>query len=152
MSLKKYFVFCSLLVSARNGEALCEGFEDVNYAENINKDYQNICNKYIDFSGVGNIINNDTSATLKAHSGKYLLSVNGNTQAVKTFNITQFSNVGYNFNFGSDTSKDLNTKGGNFSFVSHSGSYWDPAIAYFGTSIHSALFGKGEGIILNTLN
>ncbi|MEO7766046.1 MAG: hypothetical protein ABIS01_01425, partial [Ferruginibacter sp.] len=120
--------------NAGYGEAANEGFEDINYTESINRPIAQVCKKYLDFRGIGGLINTDTSTTLKAHSGSYMLGVSGNSQAIKTFKlISPISNI-YNFNFGRDTAKILNVPGGNYSFKSNAGSYYAQDNANFGNS------------------
>lgn len=79
----------AMVQNARYGEGVAEAFEDYSYAETINNATQNTCEKkYIDFSGLtnGTIVNMEDS-TIKAHSGKYALKVNANSQVVKPLTI-----------------------------------------------------------------
>ena len=128
----------ALVQNARNGESFNEGFEDFNYAETLNKAVVNNCdnNKYFSFIGSDNssISNTETSFT-KSHSGKYALKVNSNTQAAKLISVNNnLINNTYNFNFKNDTAKLLITTGGDFTFNSVAGSYWNTAAADFGLS------------------
>lgn len=125
----------ALIQNARSGEAFNEDFEDKGYSETINKVKQNNCSEpYIALQGAGSIINTDTSALLKAHSGKYVLKLSPNIQVVKTLDVSRLNATGYNFNYTRDTTKVLNVKGGNFSFHSNAGSYLQPAKESFGYS------------------
>ena len=92
----------SMTQNARAGESFAEGFEDAVYKERINIGSNNIqdsCggNKYIDFTGLGNgSVVPAESVTLKAHSGKNVLSVNANSQVVKSLKIVNATIDNYN--------------------------------------------------------
>jgi len=127
----------AVVQNARFGESFNEGFEDANYLESINPTSNlKSCdiNNYISCNGLTNIsiANTDTMA-VKAHSGKYILEVKPNAQA-KTLNVKTTNIPGYNFNAGRDTTQILNTLGGNFSFVSYTGTYSSPPVSSFGVS------------------
>lgn len=128
----------ALVQNARNGESFSEGFEDMNYAETLNGAVLNNCdnNKYLSLNGlVNSTIVNTERAVLKAHSGKYAIRVNGNSQATKNLSLLSAPvNDAFNFNFKNDTSKALNTFGGDFTFHSSAGSYWNTANGDFNTS------------------
>lgn len=120
--------------NSKNGESFYEGFEDNNFEDNINDIPLNECNnKYIDLTNLGNITNTDTT-TFKAHTGKYVLGINANAEPAETFDVNLKDDSRYHLNFKSDTTKVLNTLGGNFLFTSNRGTYWDSPAAYFSTT------------------
>lgn len=64
--------------NARFNEMFADGFEDYQYGESISNAQYNYRKRHIDFSKVNNafLVNTD-STTFKAHTGKYVLGVNG---------------------------------------------------------------------------
>ena len=126
----------ALVQNARNGESFSEGFEDATYTETLNGAVLNNCatGKYVSLSGLANsaIINTEASV-IKAHSGKYALSVASKTVVPFTIKLPLVDEA-YNFNFKSDTAKTLNTPGGDFTPYSFGGTYWDNPSASFNTS------------------
>lgn len=64
--------------NTRYNEMFAEGFEDYGYGESISNAGYNYRKKHINFPGMSNsyLVNTD-SATFKAHTGKYVLGVNG---------------------------------------------------------------------------
>lgn len=64
--------------NARFNEMFADGFEDYQYGESISNAQYNYRKRHIDFSKVNNafLVNTD-STSFKAHSGKYVLGVNG---------------------------------------------------------------------------
>lgn len=75
--------------NARYNEMGAEGFEDNEYNATLNPVTQSTCYRnHIDFKGMANssIINTQGTA-ISAHTGKYVLQVNANSTAQKTFTI-----------------------------------------------------------------
>lgn len=108
----------AVVQNSRNGESFYEGFEDNNFEDNINEIPQNQCdNQYIDLTGLGSIINTDTSATVKAHTGKYVLGINANGSPTKTFDVRGSEKDQYDLNFTKDTTQTLDSIGGNYSLI-----------------------------------
>ncbi len=140
----------AVVQNAKFGESFNEGFEDANYLERINPTGNvKSCdiNKYISFNGLTNIsiVNTDTMA-VKAHSGKYILEVKPSAQA-KSLNVKTSNISDYNFNAGRDTARILNTLGGNFSFVSYTGTYSGAAVSNFGVSNFSVTIYPGNSSV-----
>ena len=124
----------AMIQNARYGEAFSESFEDYAYSESLNKNKPYPCKKYIDFYGTGIINSTETSGAPSAHTGKYALQVNTNSQVVKSLETRSTQLDLYNFSFLKDTSKVLSNVGGNFTFTSNTGSYYAPATANFGST------------------
>ncbi|MEO6549767.1 MAG: hypothetical protein ABIN94_17330 [Ferruginibacter sp.] len=124
----------AVVQNSRNGEAAYDGLEDSYYAESIYQPTLQNCKGYFDLVGTGKIINTDTSATLRAHSGKYMLGVNAGAQAAKPLKVLPVNNNSFNIGFGRDTAKGLSVVGGNYIFNSLGGSYSSADKSFFGTS------------------
>ncbi len=118
--------------NSRSHEMFFEGFEDNDYAETLNGSIYNPCTKkHIDFSGTGNAqIENTSLLGFNAHTGKSVLKINANSQAIK--NISTASGIfdTYdNFSIQKDTTKSLINPGGNAS--NHLSSIGGPIMAPF---------------------
>ncbi len=95
----------SIVQNARTGEAFNEGFEDYEYSEQLNKPNASSNNdRYIDLTSAGTIINTDGSASIKAHSGKYVLKVNKGTVGVRTIDVVSDVKEDFHLNIFKDTS------------------------------------------------
>jgi hypothetical protein len=106
--------------NARYSEMFADGFEDYSYGESINNTSFNFFNRHINFNGVPNssVMNTDTT-NFKAHSGKYVLKVNGSSSSPLSIPIlaqpdtTSIPVLVYQ----KDTTGVLSTLGGNYSFT-----------------------------------
>lgn len=107
--------------NSRYSEMFADGFEDYGYGESIDKTTYNFFTRHINFYGLANsfLVNTD-STNFKAHSGKYVLGVNGSTSTTLTIPIlAQPDNTESPFfTWQKDTTKTLNTTGGNYAFTS----------------------------------
>ena len=126
--------------NARYGESFSEGFEDYNFAGQMNTPNAIICDssRYLNFLGFNNSLVNTDTSTIKAHTGKYVLKVAGSTginQYIKTLTAIGTINDDYNYIFSKDTTQNLATQGGDTTTTGMSGSYYQPWTASFtGTS------------------
>lgn len=69
--------------NASFNEMFAEGFEDWGYGESLSNAKYNFRKKHIDFSKTTNsFLENADNTIFKAHSGKYMLGVNGNSTGV----------------------------------------------------------------------
>jgi hypothetical protein len=126
--------------NARYAEMFADGFEDYGYGESIDKTSYNYFNRHINFYGLPNsfLFNTDT-AIFKAHTGKYVLGVNASsTSSLSVPVIAQPDNTESPvLTWQKDTTKVLNTLGGNYSWsyvVPHSIPSGNQGTATFGTS------------------
>lgn len=107
--------------NSRNGEEFAESFEDYSFKETLNNASIITCDstRYISFNGLVNsgLVDTDT-VSVKAHTGKYALVVNGNTQAVKPFLIRPSVVDSFNMPFGSRQTGSLYQVGGNVTAAS----------------------------------
>ncbi len=105
--------------NAMYGEMFAENFEDYGYAESINNTSYNFLNRYVDFSHINSsyILNTDNS-NFKAHTGKYVLAVNGPSSALTIPVLTLPDTTSFvALNYLKDTVRVLNDQGGNYSFT-----------------------------------
>jgi len=106
--------------NARYNEMFAEGFEDYGYGESINNTSFNFYNRNINFNGLPNssIINTD-STNFKAHTGKYVLKVNGSSTS--SLSIPVFAQPDSSSSpvmiYQKDTTGVLSTQGGNYTFT-----------------------------------
>ena len=132
--------------NAKYGEAFADGFEDYSYYEALNKPGPYNCTRnYIDLTGQygSSIVPSD--GTVNAHSGKYMMKLNGGAQISQPLTLKAPSNDDFHFNFGKDTVKVLNETGGNSTFDIQSGTYpSNPYTVSYGGSSFSASVNPGN--------
>jgi hypothetical protein len=100
-------------------EMAYEGFEDNAYAQSIDNTNADPCPlRQANFIGMPNsqLVFTDTTG-FAAHTGKYVLGVNGNSTASLSIPIISADNYNYTFSFGSDTSRSFTSPGVNVSFL-----------------------------------
>jgi hypothetical protein len=97
--------------NAASGQSFYAGFEDNNYNESLNHAILDNCSntKYIDFSDF-TIIDSDTT-TVKAHTGKYMVMVPGNSVDSVMIPIAPPDSVAYTLAFGDSLIKSLQNVG-----------------------------------------
>ncbi|HVM86671.1 MAG TPA: hypothetical protein VMT76_00690 [Puia sp.] len=106
--------------NARYSEMFAEGFEDYGYGESINNATFNFFNRNINFNGLPNssIINTDTT-NFKAHTGKYVLKVNGSSTSSLSIPVAAQADSSSSpaLIYQKDTTGVLSTQGGNYTFT-----------------------------------
>lgn len=103
----------SVTQNAGYGQSFAESFEDNNYVEGINPSVSLKCikNNYIDFNEINNAsIVEALSENVSAHTGKSILKIERNSEAVKPLTIKE--NVSdFNLLLNTDASRELTTEG-----------------------------------------
>jgi len=100
--------------NARYKEMFAEGFEDYGYGESISNAKFNIIKKHIDFDKMpGTTLVNTDTVSFKAHSGKYVLGINGNSTVVKSVDVKSTTPEIFTFSMNTDTLEELSDVGGN---------------------------------------
>ncbi|MDR3715178.1 MAG: hypothetical protein P4L51_20380 [Puia sp.] len=134
----------AMVQNSRYGLSFDEGFEDSSYSESLNNAVLNECNgyQYINFKGLANssIINADT-LSFHAHSGKYALRVNPNSQAVLPLAVKPNLLDTFHFNWKQDTTLVLSQPGGNIGSVVVSPNFANGA----GSGSAGATYVTGQG-------
>ena len=100
-------------------EMVYEGFEDNAYAQSVDNTVGTPCPlRQANFIGMPNsqLVFTDTTG-FAAHTGKYVLGVNGNATASLSIPIISADNYNYTFSFGTDTSRSFTSPGVNVSFL-----------------------------------
>lgn len=117
--------------NARSTETFYEGFEDHGYQEAINKTVFNKFQNQIDFTTLsgGQTVLLDTSK-LAAHTGAYAFRVNPGSTATKQIPVKTFTESPINLAFGRDTTRRLDSLGGNINLI-----YLGPSFANGSTSV-----------------
>lgn len=117
--------------NARSTETFYEGFEDHGYQESINKTVFNKFQNHIDFTTLsgGQTVLLDTSK-LAAHTGAYAFRVNPGSTATKQIPVKTFTESPINLAFGRDTTRRLDSLGGNINLI-----YLGPSFANGSTSV-----------------
>ncbi|HEY4062668.1 MAG TPA: hypothetical protein VGM30_12240 [Puia sp.] len=138
----------SMVQNARNGQSLDESFEDYLYSETLNNAVGNNCDsyKYNSFSGLANssIISSD-GLPFKAHTGQYMVKINGNSQLTKPLAVSAQALDSYSFWTASDTTGALADEGGVVTNLEIS-----PVNTNNGSTAHVLSFNNGFGASLST--
>lgn len=104
--------------NARYAEMFAESFEDYGYGESLSNARFNYGKKHIDLTKMTGsaLVNADTTA-FKAHSGKYMLKVNGSATASLSVPVSRFADDFSLQPAGKDTTKSLTNTGSNYTFT-----------------------------------
>ncbi|MGN6340458.1 MAG: hypothetical protein ACTHML_05825 [Ginsengibacter sp.] len=108
----------AVVENSRYGGSFAESFEDYSFNDGINKTVSFSCpdDRYINFIGSASIVNTDNATGIKAHTGKYELQVGANSQAYKSIDVFPSDIDNYTLRLPKDTTKALDSLGGNYSF------------------------------------
>lgn len=99
--------------NSRTTESFYEGFEDVNYRGDIDREAPVVCpTSHVDLTSMAKtrLVNADTTS-FNAHTGSYVLGVNKLDSAVKSFSVQSSTIDDYFFRYKKDTSLVLDTLG-----------------------------------------
>lgn len=126
--------------NARYDEMFAEGFEDYGYEESLNNaQFISYGKKHIDFDfnnlQGGSLVNTD-AADFRAHSGKYVMKVNGNSIVTK-FIPTGPSNYDFQMTYSNETKKVLINPGGSFTmdYSTPNSGVWNCSFANLGNTV-----------------
>jgi hypothetical protein len=105
----------AIATNSRYEEMFAEGFEDYNYNDLLNNSaYNNCASKHIEFSDLVEASVIDANAAgFNAHTGKYVLKVDGNI-STKNISVKSPSALDYNLTLLPDATKTLIDQGSNF--------------------------------------
>jgi len=99
--------------NSRLQESSYEGFEDITYQANIDNEGAILCPKRnVDYTGIPNTVLVKTdSANFTAHTGSFVMGVQKQTTAIRSFAVQSSGVDGYSILFANDTAKVLTNEG-----------------------------------------